>query len=275
MRLPVLLLIFSIGCGLAQQYDTSTTPVPILKQINRHNEDGSYSYGYEAADGSYKIESKHPNGEVFGKYGFIDDTGSVREVEYGATRSRGFEPAGTGINVPPSVTGNSINTNEPEDDGQYREDPSVYYTDPRYTNGERYDPVPKNALRQQQVAYQQRQQLAYQPQALQKPQQPLAYQPQSAYQHPAYEQQIAYQPSPVSKSVASPAYQQPAIPANSQAEYRPQYRNPYQRSQYQQQYDQPAQSVAQPQSIVQRRYEGPLATNSPSNLGSYSVHYKR
>lgn len=108
----------------------------------RHNGDGSYSYGYEAADGSYKIESKYPTGEVYGKYGFVDDTGSVREIEYGASR-RGFEPAGAGINVPPPTltSANSI-ANEPEDDGQYREDPSVYYTDPRYTNGERYEPRP-------------------------------------------------------------------------------------------------------------------------------------
>ena len=133
----------------------------------RHNEDGSYSYGYEAADGSYKIESKYPNGEVFGKYGFIDDTGSVREVEYGASQ-RGFEPAGTGINVPPStLSGNSIaGPNEPEDDGQYREDPSIYYTDPRYTNGERYDPVPKRGyqpIQPAQPVYQQ--QIAYNPPA--------------------------------------------------------------------------------------------------------------
>ncbi|CAA9994698.1 unnamed protein product [Nesidiocoris tenuis] len=61
--------------SIQQQY---TTPVPILKQINRHNDDGSYSYGYEAADGSFKIETKTPNGEVFGKYGYVDDTGKVR-----------------------------------------------------------------------------------------------------------------------------------------------------------------------------------------------------
>lgn len=121
---------------------------------DRHNEDGSYSYGFEAADGSYKIESKYPNGEVYGKYGFVDDAGNVREVEYGATR-RGFEPVGAGINVPPpTLTGNSI-ANEPEDDGQYREDPSIYHTDPRYTNGERWDQPPK--YREQLIAYNLRQ----------------------------------------------------------------------------------------------------------------------
>ncbi|KAL2715174.1 LIM domain-binding protein 3-like [Vespula squamosa] len=142
-EVPFLLSCVSLVAG---QYNSRpyqvTTPVPILKQINKHNGDGSYSYGYEAADGSYKIESKYPTGEVYGKYGFVDDTGSVREIEYGASR-RGFEPAGAGINVPPPTltSANSI-ANEPEDDGQYREDPSVYYTDPRYTNGERYEPRP-------------------------------------------------------------------------------------------------------------------------------------
>lgn len=29
------------------------TPVAILKQINRHNEDGSYTYGFEGADGIF------------------------------------------------------------------------------------------------------------------------------------------------------------------------------------------------------------------------------
>lgn len=83
-------VLLGVAFAQKQQY---TTPVPILKQINRHNEDGSYSYGYEGADGSFKIETKYPDGEVYGKYGYVDDTGKTREVEYGASR-RGFEPQG-------------------------------------------------------------------------------------------------------------------------------------------------------------------------------------
>lgn len=74
-------------CLAQKQY---TTPVPILKQINRHNEDGSYSYGFEAADGSFKIETKSASGEVKGKYGYVDDSGNVREIEYGANKN-GFQ----------------------------------------------------------------------------------------------------------------------------------------------------------------------------------------
>ncbi|CAL7943901.1 unnamed protein product [Xylocopa violacea] len=199
MRFPVLL--FCVGLALAQHNPyPATTPVPILKQINKHNEDGSYSYGYEAADGSYKIESKYPTGEVYGKYGFVDDTGNIREVEYGASR-RGFEPAGPGINVPPpTLTGNSIaSSNAVEDDGQYREDPSVYYTDPRYTNGERYGPAPRRPLPQSQ-------------------QRPL---PAPIYNPPRYPTQVQsqYQPKP---------------------QFQPEFRSQYQQTQYQAQQQQPA-----------------------------------
>ncbi|XP_039277506.1 5'-3' exoribonuclease 2 [Nilaparvata lugens] len=71
MAARILMLALCLGVAWAQynQYQ-QTTPVPILKQINRHNEDGSYSYGYEAADGSFKIETKHPSGEVSTGYQF-------------------------------------------------------------------------------------------------------------------------------------------------------------------------------------------------------------
>ncbi|XP_034944959.1 uncharacterized protein [Chelonus insularis] len=84
-------------------------PVAILKQINRHNEDGSYTYGFEGADGSFKIETKSASGEVRGKYGFVDDSGKVRVVEYGANQ-HGFQPAGEGITVaPPTLVDETTN----------------------------------------------------------------------------------------------------------------------------------------------------------------------
>lgn len=65
----------------------------------RHNEDGSYTYGYEGSDGSFKIETKTVTGEVSGKYGYVDDAGKLRVVEYGANKY-GFQPSGEGITVP-------------------------------------------------------------------------------------------------------------------------------------------------------------------------------
>jgi len=83
----------------------NTTPVPILRQIDTQNPDGSYTYGYESGDGTYKIETRYPTGEVKGKYGYYDDTGLFREVEYGAAPELGFIPEGNGLTfVAPSNT---------------------------------------------------------------------------------------------------------------------------------------------------------------------------
>ncbi|KAH8306404.1 hypothetical protein KR018_010702 [Drosophila ironensis] len=89
------------------------TPVPILKQINKHNEDGSYTYGYEGADGSFKIETKLATGEVKGKYGYVDETGKVRVVEYGANKY-GFQPSGEGITVAPPTLVDETAKEEPD-----------------------------------------------------------------------------------------------------------------------------------------------------------------
>ncbi|KAG4067793.1 hypothetical protein HA402_010479 [Bradysia odoriphaga] len=87
------------------------TPIPILKQINRHNEDGSYTYGYEGADGSFKIETKLATGEVRGKYGYVDADNKVRVVEYGANKF-GFQPSGEGITVaPPTLVDETTDKN--------------------------------------------------------------------------------------------------------------------------------------------------------------------
>ena len=37
----------------------TTTPVPILRYIDTQNSDGSYTYGYESGDGTYKIETRY------------------------------------------------------------------------------------------------------------------------------------------------------------------------------------------------------------------------
>merc|ERR1712173_129275 len=44
---------------------SSTTPVPILRYVDTQNVDGSYTYGYEAADGTYKLETRFVDGRVF------------------------------------------------------------------------------------------------------------------------------------------------------------------------------------------------------------------
>merc|ERR1711902_346181 len=85
----------------------STTPVPILRYVDNQNIDGSYTYGYEAADGTYKLETRFVDGRVKGKYGYYDPEGVLREASYGAEAGRGFEPEISGLELPPPVTSNS------------------------------------------------------------------------------------------------------------------------------------------------------------------------
>merc|ERR1712045_905183 len=90
----------------------STTPVPILRYVDNQNIDGSYTYGYEAADGSYKLETRHQDGRVKGKYGYIDPEGNLREASYGAEAGRGFEPQIAGLELPPPVVAEVEAVNE-------------------------------------------------------------------------------------------------------------------------------------------------------------------
>merc|ERR1712107_201209 len=39
---------------------TTEAPVVIVKQVNEINEDGSYTVGYEASDGSFRLETRMP-----------------------------------------------------------------------------------------------------------------------------------------------------------------------------------------------------------------------
>ncbi|XP_037029271.1 transcription factor mef2A [Bradysia coprophila] len=226
--------------AVAQKYQ-QTTPVPILKQINRHNEDGSYSYGYEGGDGSFKIETKYPNGEVYGKYGYVDDAGKVREIEYGASR-RGFEPAGSDINVPPPTVNNDNNLSplgpNEVDDGQYREDPSIYYKDDKY-NVEPVKTVSQPARFQSntfETNFNTNNNNQYQQQSR------FRLQQQPEYQSQSYQQQNQFQ-----------QYQQ----------------QPFEGRQFQQQQYQPSQYPASQADL----FRGHPATQFDINTGSYSVSY--
>merc|ERR1711863_61183 len=79
----------------------TSTPVPILRYIDSQNADGSYTYGFEGADGTYKIETRLADGQVRGEYGYYDPEGVLREATYGATKEGGFEPQIDGVILPP------------------------------------------------------------------------------------------------------------------------------------------------------------------------------
>lgn len=70
----------------------------------------SYTYGFEAADGSFRVETRDPQGFVKGKYGYLDENGEVKTVDYVAGKP-GFNPKGHHLPSPngpllPSSKGN-------------------------------------------------------------------------------------------------------------------------------------------------------------------------
>lgn len=59
----------------------------IIKQIRRVNSDGSFVVGYEAVDGTFKIESRDVLGNVKGTYGYVDENGEIKRVSYTANNT--------------------------------------------------------------------------------------------------------------------------------------------------------------------------------------------
>merc|ERR1712038_1568941 len=99
-KILVLAVIVGSVAGQLTGTDTETsTPVPILRCLDQQNDDGSYTFGYESADGTYKIENRAANGQIKGKYGYIDANGDLQETIYDGTAEHGFAPQIGGVVV--------------------------------------------------------------------------------------------------------------------------------------------------------------------------------
>ncbi|KAJ8970461.1 hypothetical protein NQ314_001213 [Rhamnusium bicolor] len=61
---------------------TKSPPVQTIRNYNKVNDDGSFTFGYEAADGSFKEETRGTDCVVRGKYGYVDPDGNKREFTY-------------------------------------------------------------------------------------------------------------------------------------------------------------------------------------------------
>ncbi|XP_040174194.1 DNA translocase FtsK [Anopheles arabiensis] len=229
------------------------TPVPILKQINRHNEDGSYTYGYEGADGSFKIETKLATGEVKGKYGYVDETGKVKVVEYGANKY-GFQPSGEGITVPPptlvdETTGKDdlledddgnvpvaprLQKHRPASRPRFQEVPIQQHQPQQHHQPQRHHQQPQQQQQQHHHQHHQQQQQQPQPQYYDYDEQPAAPLPQPKYQPaPQYVQRSHFGSAAPSVGPAPPrpaqvpnavpvdvVYAPKQLPARPDAEYR-------------------------------------------------------
>lgn len=79
-------------------YASKAPPVQTIRNYNKVNDDGSFTFGYEAADGSFKEETRGTDCVVRGKYGYVDPDGNKREFSY--------------------VSGNPCDPNAPKDEDE-------------------------------------------------------------------------------------------------------------------------------------------------------------
>jgi hypothetical protein len=129
----------SLNFNLDSTIEEEKPVIPILRFIDTQNPDGSYTYGYESGDGTYKIETRAANGEVQGKYGYYDPTGELREVSYGAGANRGFEPRADGLIVAPPTIHDETEEEEDGDDFAFAPTPAPARRAQTFSNFEAQD----------------------------------------------------------------------------------------------------------------------------------------
>lgn len=136
--------------------------------------------------------------------------------------------------MPPPTLNNNANSvalgPNDEDDGQYREDPSIYWKDPKYNKGFKYSPKPAAAPAPVNYNYNSEPNQYYKNNVASQPaQEPINYnynsEPNQYYQNnvapqPTYRQPAVYQPlynqpaqQPYYQRRSEPVYSHPAIQA--------------------------------------------------------------
>lgn len=119
--------------------------VEIVKQIRRLNDDGSYTVGYEADDGTFKIESRDVLGNVKGTFGYIDKDGEIKRVTYSSSSDSTPVPVSTSTSPTPAVT---IKINRTSSSTTRRPQlPTIVYPKGSYTTrGTVIQPIPRRRI---------------------------------------------------------------------------------------------------------------------------------
>ncbi|KAK3908384.1 Endocuticle structural glycoprotein SgAbd-2 [Frankliniella fusca] len=110
-------------------------PPAILRQIQETSEQGDYKYNFKTengieAVGQAQLKNAGSQDEALvseGTYSYVGDDGQTYSVNWVADEF-GFRASGAHIpEIPEEIKkGLEQSANEPEDDGQYREDPNSY-----------------------------------------------------------------------------------------------------------------------------------------------------
>ena len=87
MTFQIFWLTFLVAYGSTKSSGNNGRP-KILKQNHQIADDGTYAFSFEADDGSYRYETRNIDNLVTGKYGYIDEFGEKKEVEYSSANAR-------------------------------------------------------------------------------------------------------------------------------------------------------------------------------------------
>ncbi|XP_018334190.1 endocuticle structural glycoprotein SgAbd-2-like [Agrilus planipennis] len=103
----VIFVVVLVTASLAQQ--PSTTPIPIIRQVNEINPDGSFNYILETGNGIYADEQGYPKqvGDVLtlaaqGQTQYVSPEGQVIRLQYTADEN-GYRPVGDHLPTPPPI----------------------------------------------------------------------------------------------------------------------------------------------------------------------------
>ncbi|CRK99894.1 CLUMA_CG013197, isoform A [Clunio marinus] len=108
--LIVILVLYVSFTWAAPQASDATTPIPIIRQEQEQNVDGSYKYAYETGNGIIAEEEgylKNAGTEdeaqvKQGKYSYTSPEGQLIEITYIADEN-GFRAEGDSIPTPPPI----------------------------------------------------------------------------------------------------------------------------------------------------------------------------
>lgn len=110
------------------QSESKDGKLEIIKRIKKVNPDGSYTIGYEADDGSFKIESRDVLGNIKGTYGFVDDEGDIKRVSYSSSNASEIFSKHEPVSTPEFPTQSVVQRIPKSENSPTTKKPSTYPT---------------------------------------------------------------------------------------------------------------------------------------------------
>ena len=79
-----------VACITARTSSRRAHAASIVENISSVGEDGSYSFGWTASDGTFRKETRKKTGEVSGEFGYRNSQGDLVTTKYGVNKDTQF-----------------------------------------------------------------------------------------------------------------------------------------------------------------------------------------